>query len=439
MAPPSLQLLYQLLEESLHKTVLATIVLTIVFTSSALVLGALVLFKYGWLSPALLYHRDQRRRLPKTIIVIRHGESEANADKTLWKKIPDNLLGLTEKGRDQARRVGHRVAKILEENNAQRVHLVISPFERTLQTAHHLRQAFDDRIVRTEIESRIREQEVGNIQGEDFEKYRQEQKKVGRFWYRFPTGESGADVLDRVKSWWQESVLTTNLRVGYQPVDAIVVVSHGLTIRFMLTQLFGWSPTTFHSVWNAGNCDMYVLQKDLKFSGLSPYTLNTDLGDTPKSSIEVSITLKNGKKHLLKLDHYLGIPPPRTKQTKLMRRMLCKQYPELVSSPKEIREILVMPFVEGGFIRGRSTSGNVSRRMTREDTLEDSESSDEDEDEMIVEETDDMDESRAVRSPPPHRDSEEGQADIKSPQRELSLRHSCFDLQSLLKDIDCCE
>ncbi len=23
--------------------------------------------------------------------------------------------------------------------------------------------------------------------------------KVGRFWYRFPTGESGADVYDRIK------------------------------------------------------------------------------------------------------------------------------------------------------------------------------------------------------------------------------------------------
>ena len=93
---------------------------------------------------------------------------------------------------------------------------------------------------------------MGNVQeGETFSQYRDEQRRVGRFWYRFPTGESGADVLDRVKSWWYESVLTVNTRPGFLPIDAMVVVTHGLTMRFILMQLFGWSPTTFHSVWNA--------------------------------------------------------------------------------------------------------------------------------------------------------------------------------------------
>jgi broad specificity phosphatase PhoE len=167
----------------------------------------------------------------------------------MWKTIPDNLLGLTKKGKQQAANAGKRVEHILRQDRCQRVHLVISPFERTLQTAASLRPAFEHRIVRTDIESRIREQEVGNLQDDEFQEYRQEQKKVGRFWYRFPTGESGADVFDRVKSWWFESVLTVNLRVGFEPIDAMVIVTHGLTMRFILMQLFNWSPTTFHSVW----------------------------------------------------------------------------------------------------------------------------------------------------------------------------------------------
>ena len=120
-----------------------------------------------------------------------------------------------------------------------------------------MRTAFEHRIVRTDIESRIREQEFGNVQTEDFQLQRQEQQKIGRFWYRFATGESGADVYDRVKSWWFESVLNVNTRIGYEPIDAMVVVTHGLTMRFVLMQLFSWSPTTFHSVWNASNCDIY--------------------------------------------------------------------------------------------------------------------------------------------------------------------------------------
>jgi broad specificity phosphatase PhoE len=226
--------------------------------------------------------------------------------------MPDNLLPLTERGIEQAKEAGRRVESILsgrtksmldvrpDENSNRsergvylnsshsgklfdsrseigfgngtgtttdsfhplrtknrRVHFVLSPFERTLQTARAMRTAFEHRIVRTDIESRIREQEFGNVQTEAFQLQRQEQQKIGRFWYRFATGESGADVYDRVKSWWFESVLNVNTRIGYEPIDAMVVVTHGLTMRFVLMQLFSWSPTTFHSVWNASNCDIY--------------------------------------------------------------------------------------------------------------------------------------------------------------------------------------
>jgi len=261
------------------------------------------------LRPALQEAEDRRQLLPSTIILVRHGESVGNADSTQFSSMPDNLLPLTDRGIDQAKEAGRRVESILsgrtksvldvrQHNNNdrgvylnsfhsgkllqsrseigfgngtgttsdsfhplyaknRRVHFVLSPFERTLQTARAMRTAFEHRIVRTDIESRIREQEFGNVQTEDFRVQREEQQKNGRFWYRFATGESGADVYDRVKSWWFESVLNVNTRIGYEPIDAMVVVTHGLTMRFVLMQLFSWSPTTFHSVWNADNCDLY--------------------------------------------------------------------------------------------------------------------------------------------------------------------------------------
>ena len=316
-----------------------------------------------WFSPSLAEARDRRRRLPKIIILVRHGESEANADKTIWKEIPDNLVSLTENGRQQALEIGKRVEAILEQEKCARIHLVVSPFERTLQTAGQMRKAFEKRVVRTDIESRIREQEMGNLQGEEFVKYRQEQVRVGRFWYRFPTGEAGTDVIDRVKSWWFESVLPINTRVGYKAIDAIVVVTHGLTMRFVLMQLFGWSPTTFHSVWNAENCDLYVLKKDLTRPGTSPYVLDQDSGDTPRSSIETLVELKStGEKRILKLENYLSIPPPRTTRIELVKSMLEEQYPlDIVAN--DIASIVFMPFIEGGRIRGRSTSGVSSARL----------------------------------------------------------------------------
>lgn len=396
---------------------------------------------------------DKRDRLPSLIILVRHGESEGNADHTLYRTKPDNLVALTQKGINQAKRAGKRVEEIFTKYDMQqqkgsyerrlswtrsldnddssissvssleidevinetdtratkaidrsatsitatsvtstasassfqpiikRVHLVISPFERTLQTASALRSGFEHRIVRTDIQARIREQEFGNLQGDDFENFREEQKKVGRFWYRFPTGESGSDVSDRVQSWWHDSVLNVNERVGYAPIDALVVVTHGLTMRFVLMQLYGWSPTTFHSVWNAENCDIYVLKKDLTKPGLSPYVLDETLGgNMPKSSIDLMVEFHSStsaeedaelkeddeddhrptqKLHQkqFKLSDYLSIPPPRTTQLNLVKKKLVEQYPEDIGSVDRIKSIIFMPFIDGQLMQGRSTSG----------------------------------------------------------------------------------
>ena len=56
---------------------------------------------------------------------------------------------------------------------------------------------------------------------------RKQQQAVGRFWYRFPTGESGSDVYSRVRTWW-ESLMQINLRPNYERVDTVIVVTHGL-------------------------------------------------------------------------------------------------------------------------------------------------------------------------------------------------------------------
>ena len=308
-------------------------------------------------------HESQHRRdrLPSMIILVRHGESEGNADHTLYRTKPDNLVLLTKRGVGEAQEAGKRIEEIFKKmdgkksSKIRRVHLVVSPFERTLQTAAAMRPWFEHRIVRTDVQPRIREQEFGNIQGDDFQNFRKEQNKVGRFWYRFPTGESGADVYDRVKSWWYDSVLNVNERLGYERVDAMVVVTHGLTMRFVLMQLYGWSPTTFHSVWNADNCDVYVLKKDLSKPGMSPYVLDEESGNMPKSSIDLIVEFKSkpGMKHEFKLADYLKIPPPRTTQLELVKEKLAQQYG---LDKQDITKVMFMPFIDGIITQGQSSS-----------------------------------------------------------------------------------
>lgn len=318
----------------------------------------------------LAVEAERRERLPSLVILVRHGESEGNVDRSMWWTKPDNLIRLTPKGIQQATEVGQRVESIFQAyenrqngdddgagNNSmrlKRVHLHVSPFQRTLETARYARRAFFHRLVRQDQCPRLREQEFGNFQSNvDSLTYREEQRRVGRFWYRFPTGESGADVYDRVSSYWYDTLLKVNDRVGYDPVDAVVVVCHGLSIRFLLMQLYSWSPTTFHSVYNAGNCDAYVLRKDLSKPGLSPYVLDPVHGDVPQSSIDIHVRLKLPQQtgggsitveRVFKLHDYLSIPPPRMTRIDIVKKKLVEQYPDEIGSVDSIETLTFMPF-----------------------------------------------------------------------------------------------
>jgi len=106
---------------------------------------------------------DRRETLPSVIILVRHGESEGNADHTLYRTIADNLVELTEQGSEDAKKTGIRIKQILGD---RKVHMIVSPFQRTLQTARNIRTSFESQIFHTYVDSRIREQEFGNLQGQ---------------------------------------------------------------------------------------------------------------------------------------------------------------------------------------------------------------------------------------------------------------------------------
>ena len=354
------------------------------------------------------YLIGKRNRIPSLILLLRHGESELNADNTLWRTKPDNLISLTSHGIEESEIAGQRIERIFqsfdehddtaagqstnnplnedledesklsqhsqynsqEQTKIRRVHIHVSPYERTLQTAKASRPYFEHRVVRTSPESRIREQEFGNfLSMEDSITYRKEQQQVGRFWYRFPTGESGADVYDRIKSWWYESVLKVNERIGYDKVDALVVVTHSLSMRFVLMQLYNWSPMTFHSVWSAQSCDLYVLRKDLSKPGESPYVLDNVLGDMPKSSVKILVqqhqTKENNSKSstttskVYRLDDYLSIPPPRTMQLDIIKQRLIEQYPDEIHNVDDIESISFQPFHCGEDIEEDIDPGSI--------------------------------------------------------------------------------
>ena len=160
----------------------------------------------------------------ETAILARHGESELSAA-GLVSGDPAEPRGLTEIGREQARRLGDRLAD-------ERVDLcVTSEFARVRETAD---LALAGRNVPRLVVPDLNDIRFGEFEGQPFAEYRE--------WARThdpmeapPGGESRAEVAARY-------VRAFRLVLA-RPEPTILVVAHGLPLRYTLLALEGLDPT----------------------------------------------------------------------------------------------------------------------------------------------------------------------------------------------------
>lgn len=153
----------------------------------------------------LHHHHHHHKHLPKRIILVRHGESQGNKDDAAYTVIPDHKIPLTSQGFDQAELAGTRIRDVISDQGAShtwKVYFYVSPYERTRTTLREIGRAFPrKRVIGVREECRIREQDFGNFQvAERMKVIKETREKFGRFFFRFPEGESAADVFDRVSS-----------------------------------------------------------------------------------------------------------------------------------------------------------------------------------------------------------------------------------------------
>ena len=150
-------------------------------------------------------HPNHKHTLPKRIILVRHGESQGNLDTAAYTTTPDHKIPLTPQGIDQARVAGAHIRRLVSSDCSApnwRVYFYVSPYTRTRSTLREIGRSFSNkRIIGVREECRIREQDFGNFQVEERMKIiKQTRERFGRFYYRFPEGESAADVFDRISS-----------------------------------------------------------------------------------------------------------------------------------------------------------------------------------------------------------------------------------------------
>ncbi|GAA2200536.1 histidine phosphatase family protein [Sinomonas flava] len=189
---------------------------------------------------------------PRQIIMVRHGHSAANLDTSIYERVPDYRIPLTEQGVDEARRAGQQIRRQLD---GERVRVYVSPYLRAYQTLEALGiEDLTDSVVE---EPRLREQDWANYQvPEEIEEQKRLRDTYGHFFYRFRDGESGSDVYDRVTG-FMETLYRHWARPAYPP--NALLVTHGLTMRLFCMRWFRWTVEYFESLNNPENAGVHTL------------------------------------------------------------------------------------------------------------------------------------------------------------------------------------
>ncbi|HJT15884.1 MAG TPA: histidine phosphatase family protein [Thermoanaerobaculia bacterium] len=216
-------------------------------------------------------------RVTTRVYLIRHGATELSAEDRFAGAV-DVLL--SDEGRDQARRLGRRLA------NDKITAAFASPMKRTQETA---RLVVEPQGIPVAAVDGIREIAHGRWEGmkrQDVEKkYPEEYARYEHDPFSFAPleGESGLQVTARA--------LPALLKIVQDHADErIVVVSHKATIRLLLSTLLGFDPRKYRDRLDQSPCGLNIIDfKNLTharltlFNDTSHYTV--DVPDVPSGRL----------------------------------------------------------------------------------------------------------------------------------------------------------
>jgi broad specificity phosphatase PhoE len=174
---------------------------------------------------------------PDRLVLVRHGESVGNlADAEARERGADRLdldardadVELSETGQKQADAVGRWLAGT---GDGDRPTVVLSsPYRRAADTA---RRAVGDLGLEVVLDERLRERDLGIFDGltgrgirRDYPEEAERRKKLGKFYYQPPSGESWSDVVLRVRH------LMADLREGFDGAHVWVFTHQAVIMSF---------------------------------------------------------------------------------------------------------------------------------------------------------------------------------------------------------------
>lgn len=205
----------------------------------------------------------------QNIFLVRHGQSTANLDLSVYQSVADHAVPLSELGHKQAIEAGHVLRELLKRQGCgpdEPVRLWTSPYRRTQQTAQAIAEVLSPSHPGLGVLEHINlcEQQFGLFDGipdeelanrfpQEHAHYRRAEQHEGRFWARMPLGESRFDVAVRV----HQAFGTFRRDAERHGIRNLVVVCHGVAMRAFAMQWLHLPLQWFEQQPNPGNADVY--------------------------------------------------------------------------------------------------------------------------------------------------------------------------------------
>ena len=205
----------------------------------------------------------------KNLFLVRHGQSSSNNFQNRKEKLPDHKVYLTELGKEQAKETGIILKDYFDDNNLNYDSSIMfnSPFVRTRETSNIINDILNIKERREDpfliehqygLFSDVAFEDNKKAWPEFYEYYERFRLNEGKFYSRFPMGESGVDVYTRAY------LFLDRLEKHYNDYENILVVSHGNVIKTILMNLFGYSPEWFSQEKPINNCEVALIDEEKK-------------------------------------------------------------------------------------------------------------------------------------------------------------------------------
>jgi len=202
----------------------------------------------------------------ETIILVRHDVSSANIDPSVYKQLPDHTIPLADPKSERLVRAGQllRTLSLPPEKTAS----WCSPYVRCAQTeAGVLEHAFGEdasRIRRREA-FLLREQDFGDWDSltddeaktklpDSFAKRQRLTDNLGKFYFRYPNGESRADVVQRIILFFG--------KLHRSDFSHHIVFLHGVSQRAFRMAWRNLPVDWFEEEPNPGNASVLLIRRD---------------------------------------------------------------------------------------------------------------------------------------------------------------------------------